>query len=189
MSRYTNVDCAVPECNQYHKPNLPLLRKIVDQIVEKPSSWNQGMWGTVVFNQRVSGDDVRFKTLQEIEQTWDCQTAFCVAGHAAVLSGWEPVTFNPVSPYNVAEHPLGEHVSSETHGRQVHGFTVYSGVHGVSTVIRHSDGTRLSIAEAAQHELGLTQHEASLLFSGANTLDDVLKVCHRIAKRGHERWS
>lgn len=181
MSRYTNVDCSVEGCNQYHKPNLPLLRKIVDQIVEKPSSWNQATWGTVVFDERVA--DATGALLNEVEQRWDCQTAFCVAGHAAVFSGWEPVLAYPMSAYTLEEHPLGENIDHRKQG-------LYRGASGVYSCTSAQRGDEAhAIAEVAKHELGLTYYEASRLFSGANTLDDVLKVCHRIAKRGHERWS
>jgi hypothetical protein len=50
-------------------PNLPLLRKVLDHIDAHPDEWNQSTWGEV---------------------TWasSCGTAFCVAGHALVMSGY-----------------------------------------------------------------------------------------------------
>lgn len=51
-------------------PNLPLLRKVLDHIDAHPEEWDQSEYGKV---SRVSS----------------CGTAFCIAGHALVMSGYE----------------------------------------------------------------------------------------------------
>jgi hypothetical protein len=47
-----------------HGVNVPLLQQVLDHITDQPARWDQGVW---------------------------CGTACCLAGHAAQLSGWEPV--------------------------------------------------------------------------------------------------
>lgn len=51
--------------------NVPLLRKTIEHITEHPTEWNQESWGV---------------------QT-PCGTSHCFAGHAATLSGYEPVWY------------------------------------------------------------------------------------------------
>jgi hypothetical protein len=46
-------------------PNLPLLRKVLEQITAAPETWDQSAWAA----------------------TTPCGTAMCVAGHAAALTG------------------------------------------------------------------------------------------------------
>lgn len=45
--------------------NIELLDKVLDHIEKNPESWNQ--------------------------RAWRCGTTYCFAGHAALLSGWQPV--------------------------------------------------------------------------------------------------
>lgn len=63
-----DLDAAAPA----HTINVPLLRKVLEHITEHPSEWRQHKWAT------------RFLKLNgEV-----CGTAFCVAGHAAVMAGY-----------------------------------------------------------------------------------------------------
>jgi hypothetical protein len=52
-------------------PNLPLLRKVLDHIDAHPEEWEQGSWA--IQSSRYS-----------------CGTAYCLAGHVAVMTGHEP---------------------------------------------------------------------------------------------------
>lgn len=82
-------------------PNLPLLRKVLDHIDAHPEEWDQWQFARVV----------------------SCGTAFCVAGHAAVMSGAEPV-FSPGSDrtctFRTAE---GWTVDVESYARDLLGLT------------------------------------------------------------------
>lgn len=69
------------------EPNLPLLRKVLEHIDAHPEEWYQSSWG--------------IHTPQSA-----CGTAFCVAGHAVMLSG-EGYTFAPDGEfYDSAELPV-----------------------------------------------------------------------------------
>jgi hypothetical protein len=59
--------CCVIGCDQNHIPDLSLLRKVFDQIQNDPETWDQKNWA----------------------RKYACNTAYCVAGHAAVMSGHE----------------------------------------------------------------------------------------------------
>lgn len=60
-----------PEMLQAAPANIPLLRSILQQIDRDPSSWDQTAWGVRT----------------------DCGTAYCIAGHACVMTNrhvrWE----------------------------------------------------------------------------------------------------
>lgn len=51
--------------------NVPLLRKTLEHITAHPTEWNQEYWGRTFNNER---DEV-------------CGTAYCLAGHAVVMTG------------------------------------------------------------------------------------------------------
>lgn len=51
--------------------NIPLLRKTLEYITAHPAEWNQGVWGSRVYDGDV------------------CRTSHCLAGHAVVLNGDE----------------------------------------------------------------------------------------------------
>lgn len=69
-------------------PNLPLLRKILAQIDAVPESWVQSTWG-LVWNS-LTGDIIADQRRQSGQARATCGTAYCIAGHVAVLTGWEP---------------------------------------------------------------------------------------------------
>jgi hypothetical protein len=50
-----------------HGVNVPLLRRALDEITEKPETWDQGVW---------------------------CGSACCLAGHVVALDGWEFIETN-----------------------------------------------------------------------------------------------
>lgn len=138
--------CMVPDCDGYHVPNLPLLRKILDQIRHDPASWYQGDWASIY--TRGTGvpiydeaHDYVYKDAQVLEEP--CKTAFCIAGHAAMLS----------------DDPLRSEMKT-INGVQIPRYDEYT-ISG------------LTANERAKHELGLTHEEAHHLFYGANTWDDI----------------
>jgi len=148
------TECMVSGCDGYHVPNLPLLRKILDQIRNDPASWFQGDWATYY----VQGSDVPiydeandyvFKGGQVLEEP--CKTAFCIAGHAAMLSG----------------DPLKSEMR------------VIRGVQIPLYVEETISG--LSASDRAMHELGLTGAEASNLFYGVNGWSEIKRHAAQIA--------
>src|SRR6478609_9322821 len=104
-------------------PNLPLLRKVLAYIDAHPDEWDQFSWGVQT-------------------QAWPCGTAFCIAGHAAVMSGAKPI-WSRDCPCGC--EPLMEEVEM--------------------------DGRVLQPATAAREVLGLTYNESQSLFSAENDRD------------------
>ena len=76
-------------------PNLPLLRKVLDHIDAHPEEYEQATY----------------------TRTTSCGTAYCIAGHAAVMTG---ATFiNPL----LVESPDGEISKVDEYARSVLGIT------------------------------------------------------------------
>lgn len=124
----TNQPLDVPE------PNLPLLRKVLDHIDAHPDEWRQSVYG-----------------VQTEEST--CGTAFCIAGHAAVMAGAEPI---------------------------------WHGDGGMTGVTDPEGGGWVEVLDFAVGALGLTYAEATYLFDGGNTRDEVQEYAARIAERAGE---
>ena len=61
-------------------PNLPLLRKILDQIDNHPTEWFQGAFA-------IRGDALVDELAERDLTAPACGTAYCIAGWAVVLSG------------------------------------------------------------------------------------------------------
>ena len=55
--------------------NTELFYRIADEIELFPASYNQGAWGVELEKKKTAAA---------------CGTAFCIAGHAAHLTGWQP---------------------------------------------------------------------------------------------------
>lgn len=89
---------------------------------------------------------------QEWDQTtWHCGTTACFAGHAALLDGAE------WAPANV---PIGELVLARDDDPDLNVLVL--------------DGTpSVFVDDRAQRILGLTEYQATELFSGCNSLDDL----------------
>lgn len=79
-------DCPVPGCDKQHLPNLPLLRKIVDEITVDPAHWYQAFWATAqsVARKMTRNERGQFTGIEEVA----CGSAYCVAGHAAQMTGY-----------------------------------------------------------------------------------------------------
>lgn len=69
-------------------PNLPLLRKILEKIDLEPDSWVQGCWA-VDWNS-ITGRLLANRHGHARLTYPACGTAYCVAGHAADMTGWTP---------------------------------------------------------------------------------------------------
>lgn len=68
-------------------PNLPLLRKVLDQIDAEPASWHQASWG-IRWDSEAGRAELPYSLLSE-EQVAACGAAYCIAGHAAVMAGYD----------------------------------------------------------------------------------------------------
>lgn len=119
-------------------PNLPLLRKVLDHIDAHPDEWNQNEWG--IQTERSS-----------------CGTAFCIAGHVAVMSGAEPV-------WDID--------GSMVHVRRPNGQPTPVGVYAAE---------QLGIT---WEESGSGYVPG--LFAGHNTREDIQRIAERIAERAGE---
>jgi hypothetical protein len=141
-------------------PNLPLLRKVLEQIDNEPDSWEQSHWA-VQWDSNRGRDDLQRRQMvmkdgvMVVREPEDmtCGTAFCVAGHALIMTGWTP-RWNPQGQASYWEPP------------------------------GHADGDGLILAtRAAQGVLGLTNAEADLLFDEINDRKCVQQVAEMIAER------
>lgn len=125
-------------------PNLPLLRKILDQVDAHPETWSQTVWG---IQRQVEGAA--------------CGTAFCIAGHAAMMTGAEPFW--------------------DKRGG--------GGGTWVLNLVRDADGQPWEVDAYARAQLGLTEDEASCyrgLFDPGNTRERVQEIAEQIAERAGE---
>lgn len=80
MSTEPNTEKRTDE--ELPRPNLPLLRKVLDHIDAHPNEWYQSEWGIRTDSYPLTFIDGNAPA---------CGTAFCIAGHAAVMSGATPV--------------------------------------------------------------------------------------------------
>lgn len=119
-------------------PNVALLDAVEQKILNDRDSWNQQQWNSGTPDENM------------------CSTSFCVAGHAAVMSGaalpkywFDEWTVDPAT--------------------------------GESFGVWNSD--RVMVSQYAQAKLGLTDGERLDLFYGLNTLNEVQKIMHGIRSR------
>lgn len=147
-------------------PNLPLLRKVLNHIDEHPEEWNQQNWMTRFSPLLNAGDtvDVGYRKVTVPA----CGTAFCIAGHALHMSGYE---FSNYPEKNKSYWELGAKISSEA--LDLPGAGV--GASGIAT------------SEAAEKLLGLTPDEAFALFAASNTRSTVQHYAEMIAERAGEK--
>jgi len=151
--RRSQTNCEIDGCDGAHIPNVPLMRKILDRIREDPNSWWQATWAIgpgdslLGENMRVMGYDPKldlvFETdiVRELEvRNGVCETAFCIAGHASMLSE-DPLIWNQDT-----------------------------------MMFDNATVSGYEPSERGQHELGLTDHEADVLFEGDNTWKDVKRM-------------
>jgi hypothetical protein len=72
--------------------NTPLLRKALEHITAHPEEWKQSFWAS---------NDLREGPLRR-PAIDSCGTAYCLAGHAVLLAGYEFVWESPDMAANVA---------------------------------------------------------------------------------------
>lgn len=125
-------------------PNVDLLNRTLAHIEEHPEQWNQEYWA-------VRGVD-------------GCGTAYCFAGHAAVLSGV------PLWWHDDWEDGYSSEDDDCDDWRPVR--QVADNI----SVAPQSEFYNCSIKYAATHLLGLSSAAAARLFHGDNTLDDLRRI-------------
>ena len=147
--------------DQVHKRNKALFDQIADVLDTKFRAdgghrYNQGTWGEFLpnaaqepaafdqFQENLDNTDPRWRKLKAAKE---CETSLCVAGHAAALSGYNPVlTRNDELDWAQVSKRLDA---------------------------PHDEGQ--PVAEVAAQLLGLTEEEAEFLFEASNvsTADDL----------------
>ena len=140
--------------DQIHKRNKALFDQIADVLETKfrPNGghrYNQGTWGEFMpneeqeqaafdqFQEMLDNTDPRWRKLKAAKE---CETSLCVAGHAAALSGYNPVLTG-------ADELDWACVSKKLDAP-------------------HNEGQ--NVAEVAAKLLGLTEEEADILFEASN---------------------
>jgi hypothetical protein len=78
-----------PDATCQIQPNVPLMRKILEQIEVDPSSLLMGEWA-VNLNIRGYRTEDAEGTLEDRGLVNTCGTTRCIAGWAAEFTGWEP---------------------------------------------------------------------------------------------------
>lgn len=141
------------EIDEQLKPNLPLLRKVLDHIDAHPEEWEQTSWGARLLIEEAYAAGVTLKQAKDTQ----CQTVGCIAYHAAVLSGADPI------------------------------WDEYSGRVASVVEVRTPEGHVQDLVEYAQEVLGLGYETRRLLFNGSNTRAHVQGVAELIAKRAGEK--
>ena len=86
MTVFEDVDEAP---DYYPQPNIPLMRKVLAHIDAEPDSWEQGGWG--VRWSSTSGTNFIDMSERKTVDDMSCGTAFCFAGHTALIEGWQPL--------------------------------------------------------------------------------------------------
>jgi hypothetical protein len=125
-------------------PNIEQLRLVQKQINATPELHKQSQWCRIPVADIVVNPDAT------VTVPFDCGTAYCVAGWACELNGFDPV----VSVHEVYESMLWDSDSDIATPECTDGEKTY--------LIEHK----------AQELLGLTSDQASVLFDGSNTLED-----------------
>lgn len=125
-------------------PNLPLLRKVLDHIDAHPEEWHQRFWA-----------------INTTETA--CGTAYCIAGHAAVMTGHD-VKIDPADIWSVL-------------------------VDDNESCIRDLPDEPLesTVAFVARQELGLSFEDGCVLFASWNDRATVQAIAEDIAARAGER--
>lgn len=92
-------DCPIEDCDGMHIPNVPLMRKITDYIKANPQTWYQRLWAVVIPKGKLVPyySPSRDLVVRESAQANACGTAYCIAGHAAMMSE-DPLKFNGETP-------------------------------------------------------------------------------------------
>lgn len=96
-------------------PNLPLLRKILEKIDAEPDSWVQCAWG-LEWNS-INGRLVNRRNRPT------CGTAFCIAGHAADMTGWTTTGWSAGEASSFWENADGQERQVSIIGREALGLT------------------------------------------------------------------
>jgi hypothetical protein len=127
--------------------DIPLARKTIEHIEAHPREHNQGAWVTTW---------QRFGNAAPV-----CHTAYCFAGHAALLSGGEFAQDNDGEDFVFVQGPITAQYRQNKN---------YGGIH---------------VADYAQHVLGLAPGEASRLFFANNTIEDLRGMVTSLETVGH----
>lgn len=116
--------------------NVPLLRKVMEYIDEHPEDWEQGSWAThvPVRVDRLESLDAqgvlrwpKEQFTEEVElfdHRYACKTAYCFAGHAAVMSG---ATFKKINVITwngeLVTTPEGKTMHVRSYAKKILGLT------------------------------------------------------------------
>lgn len=113
--------------------NIELLNKVMEHIEGHPEEHYQGTWA----------------------RRTDCGTAYCFAGHAVVICGWDPI------------FPIVDHSDRKLLAKAC-----------------SRDGRVHAIQDVAELELGLTEEMANRLFHHRNSREQLREMVDQITLTG-----
>ena len=126
------------------KKNWDLLLDTFEKILDHPESWNQSTWANT------------------------CGTAYCFAGHAALLAGGKQLRVSDLSDYlggDIGSRAWSDYVTLPEERQQE--LYLDSGYQ-----VRTDDGEPAwSMSQVGRHALGLSTAESDALFRGSNTVE------------------
>lgn len=132
------------------KPNAYLLKRIYYYIVEHPESWLQKTYAAN-------------KSYWLFPEKNVCGTAFCVAGHALVLTGHKPI-FTQDLPELGLTNAEADVWAAEVTGR----------------FLNNRNGKLVDAEKRAAKVLGLTAVQASSLFDADNDIETIKELIEEI---------
>lgn len=132
--------------------NVELLRKTMDYIATHPQVWHQGSWFWIYDSDK----DTVIPHQVEItyEEVNSCNTAFCFAGHAALMEGF---IAPPSNTYKAWTRQVDVKGSDDWHYEDVDEF--------------------------ARKRLGLSSDVANELFAAENTIQDLKDMVNLIIEK------
>ena len=172
---YETSYCEYPGCDQQHLDpankafNVPLARKIWEQINMYPETWLQSVWGLEAV--RTISKNEEGETTEKVELANSCHTACCIAGHAAMMTGHQ--FHRDTTSFEYLESGIKTLFAEELGTTDM---AVYD-----LTYVELENGDFLGTEQIAQHELGLTDYQASKLFYGGNDRDRVQMLLTQFA--------
>ena len=145
--------------------NIPLLRKEVEWVEEQDKlpytvrEWNQRVYVEPLFDTSLNNAN---RKRQELGMANHCGTAYCVAGH--IGAQLDKRFARDSSIVVTKDDPLVQYLGEE----------YITALNREGTVLVH-------VEHVATKALGLSGYDASRMFSGSNSAEDIRRIAEEVA--------